>query len=678
MEYTKLQKQRIKFLVIVSMIILGQFLVSNLGTSFTSVDTKNNNKTINLQNEILVFNNTDPIIDGDLESYEGEWENASTYTSEFGSNHIQVNFKVQANLTHLFMGFTYTSSIYIPINTTIPLGDSYNNQSHTWYVISFDRNYDNRIGSELSPDDSIAINYRVEGAQDSYINGSNDINSFVVDLNVSGEENSFAVLTEYEDDFHDHVVTIELVKELKSGDTLGNDISLNPSDAMKFNLVVYQNYTATYNYTKLFDYTPTSWMTFKLETQHTYFSYVEDFAAMDVLLYVSQSYKTPWQNMSSVSNFLSYYGMNVTEITPEDDYVFTTLRLLELELVILTGSLRDLGDDEIEALRLYVASGGRMLILGDAIRRNQRVNDLLAHFGMEIYNSTLFSKNTAVNSSLTVDNSAFYDLPYLLNNSVFTDQTIDFLEYEGSAINFTEEIGESYTQYQEADMYPTIEVLGDYFIDLDKDGIFNSTADLSLNDSATLQATVELLRGGRLIVTASSDFLNNSFIVSATNRYLLLRQIQWLLGFQNALTYENYYVAAKEIFTDESINVEISITGDNGTALENLSVWVAAQELKTDLNCSEDLTTVDNVFYNGSITPKTTKNKAKFVDISIRMHLRGYGYNETYLYQVYIAPIVSKPLDVDIVALLIFIVSIGLVGAGAFALKRYKVIEEES
>jgi hypothetical protein len=660
------------------MIILGQFLASSLGTSLTSANAKNNNKSINLQNEILYFNNTDPIVDGDLESYEGEWENATTYTNEFGTNHVPVNLKVQANLTHIFIGITYTSSIYVPINTTIPVGDSYNNQSHTWYVITFDRNYDRRSGSELAPDDAIAINYRDEGAQDSFINGTDDINSFITDLNVSGDENAYAVLTEYEDDFHDHVVTIEIVKELKSGDTLGNDISLNPSDSMDFNLIVFQNYTASFNYSKLFDYIPTSWLSFTLETKHTYFSYIEDFSTMDVLLYVTNSYKTGWEEMSSFSNFLSSYGMNVTKITPDDDYVFTTFRLSELDSVILTGSLKDLSDEEIDALRLYVASGGRMLILGDAGRRNQRVNDLLAHFGMEIYNSTLFSKNTAVNSSISIDNSAFGDLPYLLNNSAFTDQTIDLLDYDGSAINFTKEIGENYTQFQEADMYPTIEVLGDYFIDLDKDGVFNSTSDLSINDSATLQATVELLRGGRLIVTASADFVNNSLLVSATNRYMVLRQLQWLLGFQNVLTYEDYVVSETEVFIEEAIGVEISITADNGTSLKNLKVWVAAQELKTDLNCSEDLTTVDNVFYNGSITPETTRNKAKFVDISIRMHLRGYGYNETYLYQVYVAPVISKPLDVDIVALLLFIVSIGLVGVGAFALKKYKFVEEES
>ena len=662
------------------MIILGQFLASSLVNSFTSTDAKNNDYSPNLPDKIVYLNSTEPVIDGDLESYEGEWENATSYSANFGNSHIPVSILVQANLTHLFMGFSYTSSIYIPINTTIPTGDSYNNETHTWYTIIFDRNYDGFFGSDLAPDDAVAINYRVEGAQDSYVNGTGEVNSFVTDLNVSGEENSSSALSEYEDDFHDHVVSIELVKELKSGDTLGNDIQLNPSETMKFSLIVFQNYTAIFNNTFLYDNNPTSWLSFTLEKQHTYFSHVEDFAEIDVLTYVTDSYKTAWKNMSSFSNFLSPYQLNVTHITPSDDFVFTTQRLTDLDLVILAGSLRSLEDEEIDALRFYASSGGSLMILGDAGKRAQRVNELLAYFGLEIYNATLFSKELAINSSISVDDSAFYDLDYLTSTTAFTDQAVDTIRYDGSAINFTLEIGEGIIELQDGDLYPTIEILGDYFIDLDKDGLFDAANDLSINNSATLQAGVELQRGGRLIVTASSDLMNNSYFVSESNRHLLLRQVQWLLGFQNTISYDNYVIAQNEILIGEEINVNISITGDNGTILNNLRVYIAIQELKTDLNTTDlstNLTTIDNTNYNGSIIPFTTRNKSKFVDITIRMHQRGHGYNETALYQIHVAPIISKPLEPDIIALLLFIVSIGLVGVGAFALKKYKVVEED-
>ncbi|NPD90076.1 MAG: hypothetical protein HGN29_15290 [Asgard group archaeon] len=677
MEYTKLRKQRIRFLIILSMIILGQFLASSLGTSFMSTDTKSNDKTYDLQGNIVYFNSTEPVIDGILDSYIGEWENATVYNSEFGKNHIPITIRVQANLTHLFMGLSYTSSIYIPINTTIPVGDSYNNESHTWYTILFDRNYDRSIGSELSPDDAIAINYRIEGAQDSYVNGTNDVNSFVTDLDIGGEENSFSALTEEEGDFNEHIVSIELVKELKSEDIQGYDIELNPSDSMNFGLIVFQNYTASFNYTYLFENRPTILMTFTLEPQHTFFSHIEDYSKMDVLTYATQSDKTAWENMTSFSYFLSSYDMNVTHITPNDNYVFTAKRLADLDLVILAGSLRNFEDDEIEALRSYAASGGSLMILGDAGRRGQRVNELLAYFGVEIYNATLFSKELTVNSSISVDNSALYNLPYLSNTTAFTDQAIDLIEYDGSAINFTLKTGEGIIQLQDGDLYPTIEILGDYFIDLDKDGMFDASNDKSINDSATLQAGVELLRGGRLIITASSDFMNNSYVASASNRYMFLRQVQWLLGFQNTISFDTYNILQNEVVIDEAIDVEISVTGDNGTILDNLRVYVAVQELKTDIN-KANLTTVDDTNYNGSIIPQTTRDKAKFIDIVIRMHQRGHGYNETSLYQIYVKPINENPLEPDIIALILFIVSIGLVGVGAFAIKKYKIIEKDT
>ena len=224
-------------------------------------------------------------------------------------------------------------------------------------------------------------------------------------------------------------------------------------------------------------------------------------------------------------------------------------------------------------------------------------------------------------------------------------------------------------------MYPTIEVLGDYYIDSDNNGVFDSNEDLSINESATLQAAVELQRGGKMIVTASSEFINNSLITSASNKYFLLRQIQWLLGFQNTISYENFNVIETEVTKGDEIHVEITVVGDNDTILNDLRVWVVAQELKTDKNYV-NLTSTDNTYYNGSIIPENFKSK--FADLTIRMHQRGYGYNETSLYQILVNPIISKPLNIDVLALIIFIASIGLVGVGAFALKKYKVIEEET
>jgi hypothetical protein len=225
-------------------------------------------------------------------------------------------------------------------------------------------------------------------------------------------------------------------------------------------------------------------------------------------------------------------------------------------------------------------------------------------------------------------------------------------------------------------VYASINVTGDYYIDLDKDGSFNSTLDLQLNDSAVLQTGIELQRGGKLIVTASADIFNASSFADASVKYFFLRQIQWLLNFQHRISYDNYNVLDTDIDRGEEVRVNISVSGDNESSLNNVRVWIVVQELKTDIDYQDLSPMGDDFNFNGSIIPTTTKNKSKFVDISVRMHLRGYGYNETALSEVFIDPVLGLSNDINIVALIGFIVSLGLVAVGAIALKKYKVEEE--
>jgi len=82
----------------------------------------------------------------------------------------------------------------------------------------------------------------------------------------------------------------------------------------------------------------------------------------------------------------------------------------------------------------------------------------------------------------------------------------------------------------------------------------------------------------------------------------------------------------------------------------------------------------DKISFNGSFVPEGIS--AKFIDVSIRMHLRGYGYNETELFQVYIEPILSSSISLDVVALITFIISLGLAGLGIFALRKNRPTKE--
>ncbi|MBY8999704.1 MAG: hypothetical protein KGD64_02205 [Candidatus Heimdallarchaeota archaeon] len=669
-----MRTHKVKGLIFLSTIILGFVLTSSLGASMSFTDPNTVPQFDQTTPENLVFlNSTSPIIDGNLTSFEGEWENATIYNTEFGLSNKALTIRVLANETHLFMGLSYVSSIFLPVNTTIPSGDEYNNETHTWYAIVFDRNYDRLAGSELTPDDALVINYREEGVQDAYINGT-ELNSLVIDVDIGGIENSFANVSEYEDDFHNHVVTIEVAKELASDDEIGNDIDLHASEFTDFLIIAFENATAIYNRTLIIEQDAlTPWMNIQFVTLHDYFSYVEDEYELDVLVYISESEASSYANLSSITWFLRHNGVNETFLLDSIDYELNYRSLSELELLILVGSLPNLSDNEIEAIVLYVASGGSVYILADPVDKNGKLNQLLSKFGMEVYSSYLYSTDIAVNSSIEIDISEIESLPYMTSTNIFTDQEVNTIQYTGTAINFTSDIGEGKFLFQEGDLYPIINLTGDYYIDSNRNGEFN-TEDIILNDTI-VQAGLELQRGGRLIVTASADLLNGSYIAEKDNKIFFLRQIQWLMKLQNAINFENYVVEKTNIIEGESINVIVSVLGDNKTVLTDLRAWVVVQELKSDKNNVTLTKDEDNINFNGSIIPEGVI--ANFVDVSIRMHQRGYGYNETELFEVFLDPILGKPIQIDVVATIIFIVSIGLAAVGALAVKKYKVPEVE-
>jgi len=670
-------------LMVVSIYILSLVTASIVGISFTTATIdENRNPTYSPLVDILLYNNTPPVIDGDLESYTGEWENATIQENSFGAgpSRITLTIRVQTNETHLFMGISYVSSIFVPINATIPVGDSYNNESHTWYAIIFDNNFDERIGySDDTADDVLLVNYRQEGAQDAYINGTTT-NSLVLDLNMTGQENTDSALSTELDDFNDYIVSYEVVKELDSQDTIGKDISVKEGEPLRYMFMVHQNDTAIFNYT-IIDNKITGWNTIKLETVHDYFSYIDELSDINILIYVSDSSNTLERNLTNIVTLIRAYGFNESVKKASDGFEITYDRMKDMNLVILVGSHIDLTKDEIDDMRYYVASGGSLYVLGDTTDHDSKINNLLSNFGFQTYNETLYSKDIGINSTIEFDMNDILNLPYFTETNILTNQSINTIEYQGSAIIFDDDngtliLGEGYYQFQEGDLYSSINKSGEFYIDLVKDGVFNSSEDISLNVSASVQATLELQRGGKLLAFASADIFNTTNILKADNKYLFLRQIQWLLNLQHQISYDNFVVEDLTIFEGGNITASITVRGDENSTIADVQVWIVVLELKADINKELLISTGDEINFNGVIVPASSI-RAQFVDVSIRMHKRGYGYNETNLVEVFMEPVLNTSIRIDIIALIIFITSIGLAVIGGLATKRFKVVKEE-
>lgn len=683
----KVRTQNLRKLLFVSIYIISLVTASFVGISFTTtaIDENSNPAFPSLEN-IVLLNNTPPVIDGVLESYAGEWENATIHNASFGpsGNRISLTIRVQSNATHLFMGVSYVSEIFIPINTTIPVGDSYNNQSHTWYSILFDRNFDDRIGySNEAADDAVVINYRAEGAQDAYFNGTTP-DSLVLDINMTGYENSISALTTELDDFNRYEVSFEVAKELDSGDTNGKDISLKEGETIRYLFIVYENNTAAFNYTEITNEI-TAFNTIHLETVHDYFSYEEDLSKLNILTYISDSSNTDERNLTSMNSIINTYGLNNTLKKASEGYDITYERIKDLDVLILVGSHTDLTEDQIDDIRFFVASGGNLYVLGDTADEESKLNFLLSNFGFQIFNETLYSTDLGINATIEFDTNDILNLPYITQDNIFTNQTVSSIEYvQGSAIKFddlnatlgTILFGEGYYQFQEGDLYASINKTGEFYIDKVKDGVFNSTEDISLNGSATIQAALELQRGGKILTFASADIFNTTNILRADNKYLFLRQLNWLLDLQHQISYDNFIIEDTTIVEGDNVSVSISITGDEGSFIPDVQAWVVIQELKSDINNEQLNNTGDNINFEGAILPDSSI-KTQFIDVSIRIHKRGYGYNETFLVEVFMDIDLDSGITLNIIALIIFVSSVGLAVVGAIATRRFKTVPEE-
>lgn len=613
------------------------------------------------QNNVVTFNETVPTIDGIIN--ETEWINATEYELKAGGRTFTV--RVMSNYTHLFMGISYRSSVFVPINDTIPQGEEYNNQTHTWYAIVFDRNFDKKVGSETFPDDVLLVNYRYNGTQDGFIQGS-DNDSLVLDTDVGGTNNTYGVLySEYDSIFSEYDVSFEVTKELNSGDKDGHDIALTQSDTIPFSLIYYENDTAIYNSSKEAAFS--DWEYIRLETLHSTYTLVDNVEDVSILTYYSRSKNTVADGFMPVNNYLESYGLDITT-RYASTFKLDKVTLSEYTALLLVGSFDQIDADSVEALRSYIAQGGKVLLLADATRRNNRINDILSHFQMEAYTSPLYLNDTSVNASLSITvDEIDTTLSYLSKDLSLINKTLEEIFYIGTALRFNTTTGLNTIQVQDADLYPIINTTGEYFINYDPIGEYNSSIDLNLNGSAILQAGLELQRGGKLIVCGSADMYNESYFGYANNKELLLRELLWLMDTQFGIQHADFEIGKVNINYGEAITVNISVTTDNNTILNNLNVTVYILRLK-QYRQEKNMTAIDGQNFTTDIEPIDSG----YLELEVRMHKRGYGYNSTEIIQIYVTPPRADPPSIQPGIVIVFVISIGVAVVGGMTLLEKK------
>ncbi len=164
----------------------------------------------------------------------GEWPSSIIQTYDF-NNLKPVQFGYRINATDIFMTMRYkdtTPSFYgksckSPIYTVCSDG----------IAVDFDINGDQSyMGSKSSPDDAIFVGIEGNYSIDAYMQGIG--NPIVYDTQVGGVNNTFG---RFSYNTTDQYYTYEMVKALKSGDTLGHDIELNQGDSIYIMLAYWNN-----------------------------------------------------------------------------------------------------------------------------------------------------------------------------------------------------------------------------------------------------------------------------------------------------------------------------------------------------------------------------------------------------------------------------------------------------
>lgn len=167
--------------------------------------------------------NSIPIIDAKIDEV---WSTADHYQIDM-QNQVTVDFRI----------LTGTSRIYflaiIPHDGPNDVINLDTTQPHDYFGIEFDRNGDKVIhGTDDSPDDMVLVNYFQSGSQDFLTKSFNVIN----DTAVGGTED-----TEGAQSSDGSNLIFEFSVKMASGDSLGADISVQPSETISIMLAFWDD-----------------------------------------------------------------------------------------------------------------------------------------------------------------------------------------------------------------------------------------------------------------------------------------------------------------------------------------------------------------------------------------------------------------------------------------------------
>lgn len=600
-----------------------------------------------------------PTIQGNVTS--SEWSQAVKFDVNFNggiNNEIGTIF-VQANGTHIFVGFNYTSSqAFIPVNNTIPLNSAtpYNNATHDWLALQFDNNLDQQtIGSVGSPDDVIVVDQYNTTSYDGLANGNTTV-PFIADTAYNGTQDSSGVRTNYTEGATT-TTGYEFVKPMNGQDRNGSDFNLFQSKILQFKLTYWMNETAN---ATLASAQSTSW--FKVMINETGTGVAKDVAQnLHIQMVVSQTDQPKYTALQTV---LSDYGYNVTV---DNNETLTIKPFTDLLMIILSDTTT-LGTASQDTLKSYLELGGKAMIF---LSSSSSVSSSVANmFNLSFLRNSVQVPGVQENTTMqTFDVSPQSNLGIFSTPSLVTDQNVTNMKYSGGAFNVTELNNKDKNIYTLSQDYYGYNMFSSNEMSYDQ----NNNKLIDGNETGNGLSTgvaFDFLKGGRVLLFASDKIVTNDVIIQSENIPMVLKAVPWNTGFTEKINFSQTTLSTHNIDINHSVTLTINMTDVLGKKLSDTQTANVTIDVMQYGGIYKEI----NVQVNGDSHSETFKmDRQGYYIVEIKAFVYGSGFAESQRLNLHVTEVLPSLNDLSKIHPVMFtIFFVTLVLAVFVAMKRKK------
>ena len=608
-----------------------------------------------------------PQLDGNLTSFEGEWDDAVAFSvdSVDSTSPADLLVKTTGEKLYVSLSFRLDDSLYLSAvdenGTELDLAVV----NHTSIAIAFNRNFASGTINEVldtfvdtgsdSPDDWIALDYLSVGAVDAS-NGGIDSSTTSVDA-VNNVESS--VSRTFDSVSSTWNLNWELSKDLRSGDNNGADINLIPGAVVPIGVHWFNVETSAFEITENAD-----WNLIQIDRGIYNRPINSDPEGKNILVVYSDADS----EFDFLEESLRGYGFNV------DSFIGTgslnASNYFDYDLTIGVGDESLLHNQTGANFFFDSFAAGKPVILALSPQDSDELpNEKLNASGIQLSSGQLVQGDLGAQTSIfTVDLTSNNPNISYLDSETYLLSTQPSTVTVANSGYFTVEsgYGEGMRSGQRGNLYSLYDIPADLYVDANLDNMFSEGEALTSEGNRSIALGFEGQFGSRRILFSSADMFNNTYLSSTDNSFLLLNSIQWCLRTERAVGIQEFDLELGRHEINESIPVSVKVL-DNATqsslpdAEVYLSVLVLQKEVqRVKMELSSNNTYIANFSHDSIVA----------VNLRVEAYSPFYGYQISEQKEILVIGTRLNPTTLHWSFLILFIVSTLTILGAIFLLWR--------